>query len=729
MAGDPAQVAVICRIFHEFVELDYSEHRIAERLNADGIPSPAGRRWGASGVPARLRNETYQGTMVYNRTSQKLKTPRHDNPDEEWVRTPEAFEGIVSQEQFVQAQAILDERRRKYQLERLLEQLACLYKQHGLVHSSLLRLDEDLPGPGALPLGLLMRQRLLPLTVHAKSLTREQVLKAIQGRHRLAAAGMFRNPRRIWTKELLLDAIRYYRHLGLPIQALRHQDSRLLNSAISYFGNCRTALAAAGLDVPEWRWTKPRVLRELRQCYRQGPVSIFKVNRHLWLHAVRLFGTLDAALEEAGLPPPLNRWTKRRILATIQDEYVQWRAGKRQPFGNRRLKSAAQRLFGSWPAALAAAGVDAQQVDIQPRRRWSPARILAQLQERAKAGLRLCSVSGQDYGLYHRAIHHFGSWNNALMAAGLPFRVRRRWSQPAVAAALRQPLAAGQSLSASVVYQEDCGLVAAAAKYFGSWRRALEAIGVRRSRPWSRRRVAAALRRRLRQGRSLSSKCIAQQEGSSLVFAASKFFGSWRGALTAIGAEPRYRRWSSAMVVAEIRARQEQGLDCHRLVVHREDRRLLTAAERYFGNWPAALAAAGVELPAALYSRQFLTAEIQRRHRAGLSLAGAAVERESPELVRAARRIFGNWGNALAAAGVSYRPRRHWSPQLVVAELQRRQAQGLSLSLVKAYREDSGLIAAASRYFGSWNHAKQAAGIPLTRIVRRRRPRTGGGTA
>jgi len=68
-----------------------SEYKIAEDLNRDGIPSPSGRRWGAGGILARLRNEKYAGTMVYNQTSGKLKTPKHPNPPEQWVRTPEAL--------------------------------------------------------------------------------------------------------------------------------------------------------------------------------------------------------------------------------------------------------------------------------------------------------------------------------------------------------------------------------------------------------------------------------------------------------------------------------------------------------------------------------------------------------------------------------------------------------------------------------------------------------------
>ena len=130
--GPPEEVAVIRRIFHEFVELGYSEYKIAEGLNDDGIPSPSGRRWGAGGVLARLRQEKYAGTMVYNQTSGKLKTPKHPNPPEEWVRTPEAFDGVIEYELFLQAQEILEKRKQRYDPDYMLRQLDSLYRSHGM---------------------------------------------------------------------------------------------------------------------------------------------------------------------------------------------------------------------------------------------------------------------------------------------------------------------------------------------------------------------------------------------------------------------------------------------------------------------------------------------------------------------------------------------------------------------------------------------------------------------
>ena len=125
--GDPTEVAVLRRIGHEFVELHHSEYLIAERLNTDGIPSPGGRRWTAGMVRACLQNEKYVGTMVYNQTSKKLKTPVRRNPPEQWVRTPEAFETVFEPEQFARMQAIFVERRRKYLPEVMLAQLESLH--------------------------------------------------------------------------------------------------------------------------------------------------------------------------------------------------------------------------------------------------------------------------------------------------------------------------------------------------------------------------------------------------------------------------------------------------------------------------------------------------------------------------------------------------------------------------------------------------------------------------
>ncbi len=93
-----------------------------------------------------LQNEKYLGTIVYNRTTQKLKTARRPNPEDKWVRTPDAFEGLISAELFAQVQARFAARRQKYDPDFMLEGLRKIYVDHDFVHPALFK-DADLPSP------------------------------------------------------------------------------------------------------------------------------------------------------------------------------------------------------------------------------------------------------------------------------------------------------------------------------------------------------------------------------------------------------------------------------------------------------------------------------------------------------------------------------------------------------------------------------------------------------
>jgi hypothetical protein len=100
--------------------------------------------WSRSSVRHILQNEKYVGTIVYNRTTQKLKTPRRENPEEKWVKTPDAFEGIIEVETFLKAQAIYQRRREKYESETMLAGLRRVFEDNEFYRPSLLR-SADLP--------------------------------------------------------------------------------------------------------------------------------------------------------------------------------------------------------------------------------------------------------------------------------------------------------------------------------------------------------------------------------------------------------------------------------------------------------------------------------------------------------------------------------------------------------------------------------------------------------
>jgi hypothetical protein len=90
-------------------------------------------------------NELYVGTLVYNRTSQKLKTPTRHNPKGEWVRTAGVFDPIVEQAIFERAQTILAQAALRYGPEFMLAQLERLLGEHDFIRPSLLQADSAAP--------------------------------------------------------------------------------------------------------------------------------------------------------------------------------------------------------------------------------------------------------------------------------------------------------------------------------------------------------------------------------------------------------------------------------------------------------------------------------------------------------------------------------------------------------------------------------------------------------
>ncbi|RYX81806.1 hypothetical protein EON83_22365 [bacterium] len=194
-------------------------------------------------------------------------------------------------------------------------------------------------------------------------------------------------PGRVWTKDKLIAEIKKLHREGVDLSptSIQRTHSALFSSArsSSHFGSWRSAMEAAGFDYDNFkrvkqRWTREEILERIREMNAQGHDLLdprFKTrNRSLYLAACahRYFGSWRRAVEAAGLDHERMResrvWTQGRILRTIQDLATQ---GK--PLGWAYIEEhepgiyrAARRKenFGSWAAALQAAGVDGSRASI-----------------------------------------------------------------------------------------------------------------------------------------------------------------------------------------------------------------------------------------------------------------------------------------------------------------------------------------------------------------------------
>jgi len=149
MIGPDFEVAIVRRIYHEFITDGKLESEIAAGLNAQGIMTDYGRAWNRDTVHQVLTNEKYIGNNVYSRTSCKLKKKHVNNPPAEWIRANGVYAGIIEQELFLKAQEIILARSRKFTDDEMLDLLGAVLNKHGRISGILIDAEEDLPSSTA----------------------------------------------------------------------------------------------------------------------------------------------------------------------------------------------------------------------------------------------------------------------------------------------------------------------------------------------------------------------------------------------------------------------------------------------------------------------------------------------------------------------------------------------------------------------------------------------------
>ena len=227
---------------------------------------------------------------------------------------------------------------------------------------------------------------------------------------------------------------------------------------------------------------------------------------------------------------------------------------------------------------------------------------------------------------YEAARHAFGSWSNAIQAAGITSSLalaRKRWSPAKILSMIRTLAQRERPLLGPQAKRRHHNLMSAGHQYFGSWNKAVLAAGVdparlRRIARWTPERVIEAILTRTLRNESLAAKRI---KPYSLVRAGQRFFGDWKAAVIAAGLDPaltvlpprqsnqsdttktckpcakpaKPRRWSKKRVVTTILARLRKNKPINSRALERENRPLHRAIRSYCKNWHGAMLAAGLD--------------------------------------------------------------------------------------------------------------------------------------
>jgi hypothetical protein len=177
--------------------------------------------------------------------------------------------------------------------------------------------------------------------------------------------------RTYWQSERVVTKVRLLRDKGVPLypKYVMKQYAKLFSAALRIFGSWRNALIAADIEVPDSPHDGRRgVLRALRDGLEQHSEN--DLPGKLKLHAAYYFGSVHKAKAALKTDRRLSAgWSKAKIVAAIRKRH---RLG--QPLGyaaarrdNPSLVSAAEAYFGTWGNALYAAGLDP---NLYLRRKW-----------------------------------------------------------------------------------------------------------------------------------------------------------------------------------------------------------------------------------------------------------------------------------------------------------------------------------------------------------------------
>lgn len=250
-----------------------------------------------------------------------------------------------------------------------------------------------------------------------------------------------------------------------------------------------------------------------------------------------------------------NRWTAAKVIATIQRLHE--RGVDLSPTGIRKSHSAlfssarSKSHFGSWKAAVTAAGLDYSKIK-RGKQVWSRERILRRISHAYQTHEDL--LSGE-FKLRHKKLYsaacakrYFGSWKKAIEAAGIDYSALRSehfWSRQRILRTIREIQGRGELLNWSALNSRYPSLYRAARRpeNFGSWRKAVEAAGIEPAQviinhQWTRKKIIEGIRKMAREGEDLSPRSVMRTHGP--LFSAAKsprYFGTWRAAVEAAGIE------------------------------------------------------------------------------------------------------------------------------------------------------------------------------------------------
>lgn len=479
----------------------------------------------------------------------------------------------------------------------------------------------------------------------------------------------------------------------------------LYGAAQRYCGGFRSALILAGEDpktvatdsrakshAARLKWTHAAILRVIQERHADGkPINTLAVKQAglggFYRAACRSFGSYEEAVEAAGIEYAEVRksapaWSRdavvkaiSRLAAAGQDLNV----SATQHFQS-SLVTAAYKLFGSWDAALREAGYDPKAIRLDIDTESGKGRVFENL----------CNALLGMIRPHWRLDFRFQTDTGPLLPDAYDAAIDE-WIDFKLAAW-------GMSVSSSIrKYSAHAGTL-----------RFITLHGERACQP----------------GVTFQSVFDFEREATSPVL--RDIFETLHDLEADVVPSTRLeiwaRVWTEAKLLEFIRQLPDQDLNA-RSIQQRHPREY-SAAVRHFGGWYQGLDAAGlatdeIRRRRLAYTKEDIDDFIRSRKASGDGLSAKEVT-ATPSgngLYQAATRIYGSWGDALAASGVAvedisaFTLSKQATLARVLAFIRERHTAGEPLNAVMIRDNSKAEYGVACRLAGGWRQAVEAAGI------------------
>lgn len=150
--GPAEEIALVRRIYRDYIHRRRSERQIADDLNREGLRC-FGRPWSRNLVRTILSNEKYVGNNIVGQFCQRMRTPQIVKPRDQWVRCDGAFAAIVPTEVFEAAARVRGFNEKTYfSGEQVLQALRIVLKREGRLTAAVINAAAETPSANTVEL-------------------------------------------------------------------------------------------------------------------------------------------------------------------------------------------------------------------------------------------------------------------------------------------------------------------------------------------------------------------------------------------------------------------------------------------------------------------------------------------------------------------------------------------------------------------------------------------------